>query len=174
MTWMSEFEKELSNPSTSLDAEELSEEIDVLESSSQKHTVDRKKKIKELAETLVAAMVMSGRVEKDSKAFFDKIDDITSKAKARQETLEQNVQLLQSLEKDMLSLQNWISATERSLNNRLSNRISAADLPDEYEHLKTDLASREVDFKNIKERANVLMGQTDSSATQRMHQQVQL
>ncbi|PIK34798.1 dystrophin-like protein, partial [Apostichopus japonicus] len=184
MTWMSEFEKELSNPSTSLDAEELSEEIDVLESSSQKHTVDRKKKIKELAETLVAAMVMSGRVEKDSKAFFDKIDDITTKAKARQETLEQNVQLLQSLEKDMLSLQNWISATERSLNNRC---------PTEYQlltcqmnmrktispccvisHLKTDLASREVDFKNIKERANVLMGQTDSSATQRMHQQVQL
>ncbi|XP_063954064.1 dystrophin-like [Lytechinus pictus] len=172
--WMDGFEKKLGNPSSSLDAEEISEEIDALESTVMKHVGDNKDLITELADNLIAQGIMTVTIEREVKQFKERTEEISQQAKTRQEKLENNVQLLQRLEKDMLTLQNWISSADRTLNARLTARLSAIDLPDEYEQWKVELDMRETEFININTRARALMEQTASSANQRLQQQVEI
>ncbi|XP_072178254.1 dystrophin-like [Diadema setosum] len=172
--WMDGFEKKLGNPSSSLDAEEISEEIDALESTVMKHVGDYKDLITELADNLVSQGILEVTIEREVKEFKARSEEISQLAKTRQEKLENNVQLLQRLEKDMLTLQNWISSADRTLNARLTARLSAIDLPDEYEQWKAELDGREIEFANINVRAKALMEQTASSANQRLQQQVEI
>lgn len=52
-----------------------------LESSSQKHTVDRKEKIRELAESLESAKIMQASAEEKTKVYYVRIEEITKKVK---------------------------------------------------------------------------------------------
>ncbi|XP_072035549.1 dystrophin-like [Amphiura filiformis] len=132
--WMDGFDQKLNNPPASLDAEEISEEIDALESAVQKHVVDHREQINEVAQSLISNSIMVTAVEREAKLFNQRADEVAVQAKARQARLEHNVQILQQLERDMLTLSSWISAVDRTLNNRLTARICAGDVPDEYEH----------------------------------------
>ncbi|XP_071801510.1 dystrophin-like isoform X3 [Asterias amurensis] len=172
--WIEGFEKKLKNPSLSLDAEEISEEIDVLELVVQKHATDNCKKINELSQRLLANDIMVSAVERETKIYNQKAKDIKSQAKECQLRLENNVQLLQQLEKDMLVLQSWITVVDRTLNGRLASRVSALDVPSEFEQLKSEFEAHETVLSNIDGRARALMDQTSSTANQRLHQQVEI
>ncbi|XP_071957062.1 dystrophin-like isoform X2 [Antedon mediterranea] len=173
-TWMDGFSKKLDNPSASLDAEEISEEIDVLESSLQKHVVECNDLVNNLARTLTEQDIMVANVEREVQQYNIRSEEVTKRAKRRQATLETNVQLLQRLERDMLSLQNWITNVDKTLNGRLTSKISASDVPEEFEQLKLEFASRENDYDDIDNRAHGLMEQTHEGASHRMQQQIDM
>ncbi|XP_022094793.1 dystrophin-like [Acanthaster planci] len=172
--WMEGFEKKLQNPSLSLDAEEISEEIDALELAVQKHAVDNLERINKLSQSLVANDIMVSAMERETKIYNQKAKEVIAQAKECQQRLENNVQLLQQLEKDMLVLQSWITIVDRTLNGRLASRVSALDVPSEFEQMKSEFEAHETVLSNIDSRATALMEQTSSSANQRLHQQVEI
>ncbi|XP_033125074.1 dystrophin-like isoform X4 [Anneissia japonica] len=173
-TWMDGFSKKLDNPSASLDAEEISEEIDVLESSLQKHVVEYKDQVNSIARGLTEQNIMVANVEREVQQYNVRSEEVTKRAKRRQSTLETNVQLLQRLERDMLSLQNWITTVDKTLMGRLASKISATDVPEEFEQLRLEFASRETDYDDIDSRAHGLIEQTHEGASHRMQQQIDM
>ncbi|KAK6187729.1 hypothetical protein SNE40_005688 [Patella caerulea] len=162
------------NSLASSDAEDISEELDTLETVMRNHDATNKDKIKDLADDLIANSIMADTVKNEYGEYIERSDYLEKEAAEKMKTLEENINKAQSIERQMLEMTQWMSEISDHLQVRLDADILAGDNPAEFETLKNEFKQQEMFLKQLEESAKEyrLKGKEDASV--RLEQQTQL
>lgn len=131
--WLDRLERRLAraSPTTAVDAEDISEELDDLENYISSEAEDKVELLKESAKELEESGVMVDAVKVDLLAVTNRWDRLREQATERAALLERSVDEAQQSETMILSFQAWLDRTDSMLSARIDNDLTADDLPDD-------------------------------------------
>ncbi|XP_076466610.1 dystrophin-like isoform X3 [Babylonia areolata] len=159
---------------TSSDAEDISEELNEMETLLQEHDQDSKQRVQELAGELIANSVMAQTVQQEVDDYLHKLDTLEVEAKSKISRLEVSIQRAQTVERQMLEMSQWMGDMGQHLQSRLDADLLAGDLPQEYETLKDEFNQQEALLKELEEQVTQYRQQGKMEASARLEQQTQL
>ncbi|XP_054723979.1 dystrophin-like [Uloborus diversus] len=150
--WMDRLEKKLKrSPESAADAEEISENLDDLENYLRNHPTDRVPKIQNIGQFLIEKDVLVTPVQRDVELVTKRWEDLSIKGRERQQILENSIAEAQQCERNILTVQAWISHIDTVLQNRLDNDISSQDVPEELVQLEAEFAEKESNIRELEE-----------------------
>ncbi|XP_025099293.1 dystrophin-like isoform X3 [Pomacea canaliculata] len=159
---------------TSCDAEDISEELNEVETLLQEHSSENKHRIQELAGELTSNSVMTDLVHKELEDFLRKFDILESEARAKITRLEQSIQCAQRIERQVLEMSQWMAEVSQHLQSRLDADLLASDVPQEYESLKEEFSQQEALLRELEDHVTQYQQQGKVDASTRLEQQIQL
>ncbi|KAH9492321.1 hypothetical protein Btru_024699 [Bulinus truncatus] len=118
---------------TSSDAEDISEELNDVETFLANHSTENKRHIQELAGHLIDNSIMVDTVRKEQEEFLKKYEKLESDARSKIQRLEKSIQRAQTIERQMLEMSQWMVEVSQVLQNRLDADMLAGDVPQEHE-----------------------------------------
>ncbi|XP_044140656.1 dystrophin isoform X4 [Bufo gargarizans] len=117
-----------------------------------KHPEDNRNQIKELAQTLTDGGVMDELINEKLEKFNARWEEIQQEAVRRQKVLEQSIQSAQEIDKAIRLIQESLGTTDKQLTGYISERIDAAQVPQEAQKIQSDLLSHEISLDEMKKR----------------------
>ncbi|XP_066434053.1 dystrophin isoform X1 [Eleutherodactylus coqui] len=117
-----------------------------------KHPEDNRNQIKELAQTLTDGGVMDELINEKLDKLNTRWEEIQQEAVRRQKVLEQSIQSAQEIDKAIRLIQESLGTTDRQLTAYISERIDAAQVPQEAQKIQSDLLSHEISLDEMKKR----------------------
>ncbi|KAL8624968.1 hypothetical protein ACOMHN_039855 [Nucella lapillus] len=167
-------EHKVRRPSTtSSDAEDISEELNEMETILQEHE-EEKERVQELAGELMANCIMPQLVQQERDDFVTKWDALQIETKSKISRLELFIQRAQTIERQMLEMSQWMSEMGQHLQSRLEADLLAGDVPQEYENLKEEFHQQESLLKELEEQVTQYRQEGKMEASARLEQQTQL
>ncbi|XP_041352153.1 dystrophin-like isoform X2 [Gigantopelta aegis] len=159
----------------SLDAEEISEELDDMENLQRDHDPSSHQRINELADELISNSILVDSVKKDLEEVNRKHDTLEVEAKNKVSRLEVSIQQAQTIERQMLEMSQWMGDITEHLQSRLDADMLAEDAPpQEYESLKEEFKQQEDLLRELDQHAKDYKLQGKLEAGARLEQQIQL
>ncbi|XP_070191463.1 dystrophin-like isoform X2 [Littorina saxatilis] len=158
----------------SSDAEDISEELNEMETMLQDHGQENKRRVQELAGELTSNSIMPRIVQPELEDYLRKFDTLESEAKSKICRLEQSIQRAQTIERQMLEMSQWMGEMGQHLQSRLDADLLAGDVPQEYESLKEEFNQQEALLKELEDQAMTYRLQGKMEASARLEQQTQL
>ncbi|XP_075121172.1 dystrophin isoform X11 [Leptodactylus fuscus] len=131
--------------------EEISQALKSIEKI-MKHPEDNRNQIKELAQTLTDGGVMDELINEKLEKLNTRWEEIQQEAVRRQKVLEQSIQSAQEIDKAIRLIQESLGTTDRQLTAYISERIDAAQVPQEAQKIQSDLLSHEISLDEMKKR----------------------
>ncbi|XP_069827108.1 dystrophin isoform X8 [Dendropsophus ebraccatus] len=131
--------------------EEISQALKSIEKI-MKHPEDNRNQIKELAQTLTDGGVMDELINEKLEKFNTRWEEIQQEAVRRQKVLEQSIQSAQEIDKAIRLIQESLGTTDRQLTAYISERIDAAQVPQEAQKIQSELLSHEISLDEMKKR----------------------
>ncbi|KAK7483287.1 hypothetical protein BaRGS_00025454, partial [Batillaria attramentaria] len=159
---------------TSSDAEDISEELNEMETLLQDHEQENKRRIQDLAGELISNSIMTDVVQRELDEFMRKFDSLESEAKSKISRLEQSIQRAQIIERQMLEMSQWMGEISQHLQSRLDADLLAGDMPQEYESLKEEFSQQEALLRELEDHVTQYRQQGKMEASARLEQQTQL
>ncbi|XP_075446382.1 dystrophin isoform X4 [Ascaphus truei] len=132
-------------------AEEISETLDSLEKF-MRHPEDNRNQIKELAQTLTDGGVLDELINEKLESFNTRWEELNQEAVRRQKVLEQSIQSAQETDKAIRLIQESLGSTDRQLTAYITDRVDAAQVPQEAQKMQSDLMSHEISLEEMKKR----------------------
>ncbi|XP_077541931.1 dystrophin isoform X3 [Haemaphysalis longicornis] len=173
--WLDRLEKKLKrSPESAADAEEISENLDDLENFLRNHPADRMAKVEQLCAELTEREVLVGLVQHEAEAVARRGEELRRRASERQQVLEQSMVQYQQCERQILTVQSWMSHMDSALQNRLDRDISAQDVPQELAQFKQEFQEKEEQLKTLSDQVDAYHAQNRVEAAQRLDEQLQL
>ncbi|XP_068124423.1 dystrophin isoform X5 [Hyperolius riggenbachi] len=117
-----------------------------------KHPEDNHNQIKELAQTLTDGGVMDELINEKLETFNSRWEEVHQEAVRRQKVLEQSIQSAQETDKAIRLIQESLGAIDRQLTAYISDRIDAAQVPQEAQKIQSELVSHEIGLDEMKKR----------------------
>ncbi|XP_071992023.1 dystrophin isoform X9 [Engystomops pustulosus] len=150
--WIDETEEKLKTTKQPKGSpEEISQALKSIEKI-MKHPEDNRNQIKELAQTLTDGGVMDELINEKLETFNTRWEEIQQEAVRRQKVLEQSIQSAQEIDKAIRLIQESLGSTDRQLTAYISERIDAAQVPQEAQKIQSDLLSHEISLDEMKKR----------------------
>ncbi|XP_074076386.1 dystrophin isoform X6 [Macrotis lagotis] len=150
--WLTEVETKLkATENIPGGAEEISEALDSLESL-MRHPDDNRNQIRELAQTLTDGGVLDELINEKLERFNSRWDDLHQEAVRRQKFLEQSIQSAQETDKTLRLIQESLAFIDRQLTVYITDRVDAAQVPQEAQKIQSDLTSHEISLEEMKKR----------------------
>ncbi|CAJ0936583.1 unnamed protein product [Ranitomeya imitator] len=140
--WIDETEEKLKTTEQPKGSpEEISQALKSIEKI-MKHPEDNRNQIKELAQTLTDGGVMDELINEKLDKFITRWEEIQQEAVRRQKVLEQSIQSAQEIDKAIRLIQESLGTTDRQLTAYISERIDAAQVPQEAQFLSFGMVIR--------------------------------
>ena len=171
--WIERVDSKLSlAPKSTIDAEEISEEMDEIENLYHGRKEQNHRHAEDLAKSMIEKGVMVGIVSDKMKQHNATYESSTEAAKSRIELLEETVQQAQTREGQIIELSQWMTDMNQLLQNRLDADILAGDMPQEFEGLQKEFAQQEATLKDLEKQAEDLKQNGKTEAGSRLEQQI--
>ncbi|KAM9032123.1 dystrophin isoform 5-T5 [Sarcophilus harrisii] len=132
-------------------AEEISEALDSLENLMQ-HPEENRNQIRELAQTLTDGGILDELINEKLEKFNSWWEDLHQEAVRRQKFLEQSIQSAQEIDKTLRLIQESLAFIDRQLTAFITDRVDAAQVPQEAQKIQSDLTSHEISLEEMKKR----------------------
>ncbi|XP_032889087.1 dystrophin isoform X3 [Amblyraja radiata] len=132
-------------------AEEISEALDSLESV-MRHPDDNQNQIRELAQTLTDGEILDELINEKLETFNTRWEELLQQAVRRQKVLEQSIQSAQETDKTLRLIQESLALIDKQLTSCITDRIDAAQVPQEAQKIQSDLTSHEISLEEMKRR----------------------
>ncbi|XP_067674722.1 dystrophin-like isoform X3 [Haliotis asinina] len=159
---------------TSSDAEEISEELDDVETLLREHNDNNRKQVNELAGELITNSIMVDIVKKELEEYNRKYSSLEAEAKEKVNRLERSIHQAQKIERQMLEMSQWMSDITQYLQSRLDADMVAGDVPQEHESLKEEFQQQEDLLRELEKHVLEYRQQGKMEASARLEQQTQL
>jgi len=171
--YCSRLEKKLEEgPKGSVDAEEISEELDDLENFVSPSCEEERKEVEDIAAELIDSKIMVETISLDLQKYLSRSDEVNLKYKSRTVELEDAIQQAQNREGQMIEMSQWMTEVMSLLQCRLDADILAGDLPNEYETLKVEFEQNEALLDELGKQASECKSRGNTEAGDRLEQQV--
>ncbi|XP_012946043.2 dystrophin [Aplysia californica] len=158
----------------SSDAEDISEELNDVETYLAEHSTENKRHISELANDLIHNSIMVETVRKELEDFLRKNEKVESEARSKIQRLEQSIQRAQTIERQMLEMSQWMGDVSQLLQNRLDADMLAGDVPQEHETLQLEVKQQQELLEELEKNVQEYRQQGKMEASARLEQQTQL
>ncbi|CAL1537370.1 unnamed protein product [Lymnaea stagnalis] len=159
---------------TSSDAEDISEELNDVETFLADHSTENKRHIQELANHLIDNSIMVDTVKKELDDFLRRNEKLESDARGKIQRLEKSIQRAQTIERQMLEMTHWMADVSQLLQNRLDADMLAGDVPQENETLQLEFKQQEELLEELERSVAEYKQQGKMEASARLEQQTQL
>ncbi|KAH9492320.1 hypothetical protein Btru_024696 [Bulinus truncatus] len=159
---------------TSSDAEDISEELNDVETFLANHSTENKRHIQELAGHLIDNSIMVDTVRKEQEEFLKKYEKLESDARSKIQRLEKSIQRAQTIERQMLEMSHWMVEVSQVLQNRLDADMLAGDVPQEHETLQLEFKQQEELLEELERSVVEYKEQGKLEASVRLEKQTQL
>ncbi|ESO83438.1 hypothetical protein LOTGIDRAFT_169302 [Lottia gigantea] len=159
---------------TSSDAEDISEELNAIETVIKNHDTSERETLTAIYNELINNSIMVDSVQKQYQDITKRSETLEVEAKSKMEQLEQNINRAQNIERKMLEMTQWMSDISQHLQLRLDADILAGDNPEEFETLKREFAEEEKLLEELEESSKKYKLQGKEEAGQRLEQQTTL
>ncbi|KAF0295767.1 Dystrophin [Amphibalanus amphitrite] len=168
-SWLDRLEKKLArSPRLAADAEEISAELDELETYLHNHPAERIPQIQTLAEQLTAASVLRDEVQTDRDNIVHRWQQFSETAAERRGALADDLGAAQRHERQLSETLEWLSGIRRLLAAR-----QAGPLPDsEAEELSADFGTAERLLRQLSEQAARYLAEGRENAAARLQEQL--
>ncbi|KAK3712445.1 hypothetical protein RRG08_002775 [Elysia crispata] len=160
--------------SASSDAEEISEELNDVETYLAEHSTENKRHIQTLATYLIDNCVLVDRVRREHDDFLKRYEKLESDARNKIQRLEKAIQQAQTIERQMLDMSQWMVDVSQLLQNRLDADMLAGDVPQENETLQLEFKQQEELLEELEGNVQDYKQQGRIEASTRLEQQTQL
>ncbi|XP_076445085.1 dystrophin-like isoform X2 [Babylonia areolata] len=158
----------------SSDAEDISEELNEMETLLQTHDGDVRLRVEDLGHQLTDNSVMPHLVQQHLHTFLTRLDTLQAQAKEKMRSLEESVQQAQRVEQQMLTMTQWMGDMGHHLQSRLDADLLAGDLPHEQESLDEEFGQQEALLAELEGHVMQYRQQGKMEAAARLEQQTQL
>ncbi|KAK3089530.1 hypothetical protein FSP39_004327 [Pinctada imbricata] len=163
-----------SSLSASSDAEDISEDLDDLETCLRDHTLERKNRVQDLGRELMANSIMEVKIKDELETYSNKWNILDCQAREKIHNLERSINQAQTTERQMLDMSTWMSDVTEVLQARLDADILAGDVPKEFESLKEEFQQYENILAELDKNVVELESQGNMEASVRLKDQVHL
>ncbi|GFN77850.1 dystrophin [Plakobranchus ocellatus] len=160
--------------SASSDAEDISEELNDVETYLAEHSTENKRHIHTLATYLIDNCIMVETVRREHEEFLRKYEKLESDARNKIQQLEKFIQQAQTIERQMLDMSQWMVDVSQLLQNRLDADMLAGDVPQENETLQLEFKQQEELLEELEKNVQEYKQQGRMEASARLEQQTQL
>uniref|UniRef100_T1IRG4 Protein detached n=1 Tax=Strigamia maritima TaxID=126957 RepID=T1IRG4_STRMM len=172
--WLDRLSKKLKTERSAADAEEISEELDELENYLRSHPAERLPRIETLGNNLVSNRIMAIPVQNEMDVLKQRWYELNKQAAERQQFLDNSIGQAQQTERQILTLQKWLSHIDIVLKCRLENDVLSKDVPEEFEQMKTEFADHETLLGQMEEQVKSYNRQGKGEASRRLEEQLNL
>ncbi|XP_069729561.1 dystrophin isoform X1 [Phaenicophaeus curvirostris] len=150
--WLNEIELKLkATENIQGGAEEISESLDSLERL-MRHPEDNRNQIRELAQTLTDGGILDELINEKLEKFNTRWEELQQEAVRRQKSLEQSIQSAQETDKTLRLIQESLAVIDKQLTAYISDRVDAAQVPQEAQKIQSELTSHEISLEEMKKR----------------------
>ncbi|XP_052832324.1 dystrophin isoform X2 [Octopus bimaculoides] len=158
--------KKIQHEANCSDAEEISGELEELESLMRDHPKDTKERIQQLSQDLINNSIMVNLVKEELAQLENLGESIEHKAQNRVTHLEHSAHKAQEIERQMLEMSQWMTDMSKRLQSLLDADILAEDSPREYETLKEEFQQQNELLQQLEKRAleYAELGQLEASS----------
>ncbi|GFR63477.1 dystrophin [Elysia marginata] len=160
--------------SASSDAEEISEELNDVETYLAEHSTENKRHIQTLASYLIDNCIMVDTVRREHEDFLNRYEKLESDARNKIQRLEKSIHQAQTIERQMLDMSQWMVDVSQLLQNRLDADMLAGDVPQENETLQLEFKQQEELLEELERNVQEYKQQGRIEASARLEQQTQL
>ncbi|RZF36538.1 hypothetical protein LSTR_LSTR016485 [Laodelphax striatellus] len=173
LDWLDRLEKRLrKSPKSAADAEEISEELDDLENYIRNHPETRIAKIQEIGKSLIADNIMPQSVETEVTSITSRWTILSQQARARTELLEVSMAEAQQSEGHIVEFQEWLNDVDAQLSARISNDLTADDLPDDVQRLVEEFETQNITLQEMEQKVQSYEEAGKHEAASRLHEQM--
>ncbi|XP_063403799.1 dystrophin-like isoform X1 [Mytilus trossulus] len=158
----------------SSDAEDISEELDDIETSLRDHTLEKKTALCQLGQDLMANSIMTDVIKKELEDHSNQWNSLDFQARERIQDLEQSINKSQSIEKQILEMSSWMSDVRDMLQQRLDADVLAGDVPEEYQSLNEEVKQQEDLLKELEKVSKDYKAQGNVEGYERLENQISL
>ncbi|KAL3882693.1 hypothetical protein ACJMK2_029006, partial [Sinanodonta woodiana] len=156
------------------DAEELSEQFDEVERLVEEHTsTENPSQLQELAQDLILNSIMADMVRTEMEQYSKRREAMEVKAKEKMSRLEDSMNQVQNIERQVLQMSQWMVDVSREIQNRLDADVLAGDVPDEYEQLKEEFRQQEELLRELEKYETEYKASGKLDASTRLERQIQ-
>ncbi|XP_063161281.1 dystrophin isoform X1 [Candoia aspera] len=150
--WLNELESKLkATENVQEGTEEVSVALNSLETLMQ-HPEDNRNQIRELAQTLTDGGVLDELINEKLEKFNIRWEELQQEAVRRQKVLEQSIHSAQEIDKTLQLIQESLVFLDRQLTGYITDRIDAAQVPQEAQKIQSELTSHEISLDEMKKR----------------------
>ncbi|XP_042644227.1 dystrophin isoform X9 [Tyto alba] len=150
--WLNEIELKLkATENIQGGAEEISESLDSLERL-MRHPEDNRNQIRELAQTLTDGGILDELINEKLEKFNSRWEELQQEAMRRQKSLEQSIQSAQETDKTLRLIQESLAVIDKQLTAYITDRVDAAQVPQEAQKVQSELTSHEISLEEMKKR----------------------
>ncbi|XP_074662175.1 dystrophin-like [Tubulanus polymorphus] len=177
VAWVSRVQRilHIHRNSNSVDAEEVSEELDELENLViHNHTDENKLRMEELVGFLVAKKVMVGTIKKEWESFLNKWNSTNSEGHKRITYLDSTMKTSQNIERQLIEMSQWTNDVALSLREWLDADFLAADFPDVTETLLREFTHQEKILSDLNAQVATYQQEGKAEASTRLQQQINI
>ncbi|KAM6448274.1 dystrophin isoform 3-T3 [Liasis olivaceus] len=148
--WLNELEQKLkATENIQEGTEEISVALNSLETLMQ-HPEDNRNQIRELAQTLTDGRVLDELINEKLEKFNIRWEELQQEAVRRQKFLEQSIHSAQEIDKTLQLIQESLAIIDRQLTGYITDRIDAAQVPQEAQKIQSELTSHEISLDEMK------------------------
>uniref|UniRef100_A0ABM0LUL5 Dystrophin-like n=1 Tax=Saccoglossus kowalevskii TaxID=10224 RepID=A0ABM0LUL5_SACKO len=171
-SWITEFEKEFAGAPKFGNSADLADELTELREDHQKHVVVNRAKIQEHTKYLLTHRIMVTSIEREIKEYNQQVEDVTSKLQDREKALADTALLMKQTDNDIKALDQWLLQVNKTLDQRLVSNIVAADVPEEFMKLQTDLSQHENKLEKLNRGVRIKAPPGSGLSQQQLQQKV--
>lgn len=149
--WLERLERKVCTPRAGADAEELSEELDSIETFIKSHSAQSKERIGELSSALIGRQVMIMLANSDTKEFLYRWQLLHEDAARKMQALDAAINDVQNWERRLLELKEWVNYMDKYLTTRIDQDIFADDVPEDFARISEEFSHNEQLLKELDE-----------------------
>ncbi|XP_015782306.1 dystrophin isoform X2 [Tetranychus urticae] len=171
--WLDKLDRKLKrSPQTDADAEEISGNMDDLETYLRHRPANRSERIHKLANELITVGFFSDSVEAEIAKVDQRWKNLQHQAQQRLQDLEASIKDAQQCDSQILKVQRWIQDVDYLLQQRFDDDILAEDMPDEVEKLDNEFKSNKEILDKLTESIENYRSQERLEAASRLGEQL--
>jgi len=172
--WLERLEKKLNSSVVGGDAEELSEQLDNIETFIKSHSSQSRERIGEVSHLLIEKKILIQLANSDTKEFQFRWQLLLDDAQRKLQSLDSAINDVQSWEKRLLELQEWVTYMDKYLFTRIEQDIFADDVPEDFARIHEEFVQNEFLLKELEDGVERYKAQGKLDAATRLDQQMNI
>ncbi|XP_053396069.1 dystrophin-like isoform X7 [Mercenaria mercenaria] len=160
--------------SSSADAEEISEQMDDMESYLSQHSSENRATIEELKQEMIVNSILTDLIRTESEQYVKRLDTLEKQAREKIKQLEESINESQAVEKQLLDMSQWMTEVNKEIQNRLDADVLAGDVPEESEQMKEEFRQQDDVIKALEKQSEKYKAEGKQEAASRLDYQLQM